>query len=110
MKDHGEHTLATSPASTSHILSRSGADAVEIGRSQDSKRKRSFMLFPLDEGHLCHLALSEINIPSVLYHYLTLGFLYTYPFAGVCTPSLFCVIYLSLSNFKSLLCGLGARK
>ncbi|KAJ0249662.1 SAC3 family protein B [Hirschfeldia incana] len=39
MKDHGEHSLATSAASISHTLSRSGADVVEIGRSQESKRK-----------------------------------------------------------------------
>uniref|UniRef100_A0A1J3ELB5 Germinal-center associated nuclear protein n=1 Tax=Noccaea caerulescens TaxID=107243 RepID=A0A1J3ELB5_NOCCA len=39
MKDHGEHSLATSPASTSHTLFRSGTDVAEIGRSQDSKRK-----------------------------------------------------------------------
>ncbi|XP_010486126.1 PREDICTED: SAC3 family protein B isoform X3 [Camelina sativa] len=39
LKDHGEHSQATFPASTSHILSRIGTDAVEIGRSQDSKRK-----------------------------------------------------------------------
>ncbi|CAA7015962.1 unnamed protein product [Microthlaspi erraticum] len=39
MKDHGQHSLATSPASTSHTLSRSGTDVAEIGRSQDSKRK-----------------------------------------------------------------------
>ena len=44
-KDHSERSLATSSASTSHTLSRSGTDVVEIGRSQDSKRKRLFMPF-----------------------------------------------------------------
>ncbi|KAH0890973.1 hypothetical protein HID58_053402 [Brassica napus] len=39
LKDQGKHSLATSAASISHTLSRSGPDAVEIGRSQDSKRK-----------------------------------------------------------------------
>ncbi|XP_006407964.2 SAC3 family protein B isoform X2 [Eutrema salsugineum] len=47
LKDHGEHSVATTPpASTSHTLSRSGTDAVEIGRSQDSKRKSRSDLFP----------------------------------------------------------------
>jgi len=75
LKDHGEHSRATSPPATSHILSRMGTDAVEIGRSQDSKRKRSFMPFPLDQGHLCQQDLSEINILSVLYPYLILNLL-----------------------------------
>ncbi|KAL0799485.1 hypothetical protein Bca101_054660 [Brassica carinata] len=39
LKDHGEHSLATSAASRSHTLSRSGTDVVEIGRSQETKRK-----------------------------------------------------------------------
>ncbi|CAH8361567.1 unnamed protein product [Eruca vesicaria subsp. sativa] len=39
MKDQSKHSLATSAASISHTLSRSGTDVVEIGRSQDSKRK-----------------------------------------------------------------------
>ncbi|CAH2054854.1 unnamed protein product [Thlaspi arvense] len=46
LKDDVEHSLATSPASTSHTLSRSGPDAVEIGRSQDSKRKSRSDLLP----------------------------------------------------------------
>ncbi|XP_056866534.1 SAC3 family protein B isoform X2 [Raphanus sativus] len=39
LRDHGEQSLATSAASISHTLSRSGTDVVEIGRSQESKRK-----------------------------------------------------------------------
>lgn len=46
MKDHGEHSRATSPPATSHILSRMGTDAVEIGRSQDSKRKSRSDILP----------------------------------------------------------------
>ncbi|CAH8356714.1 unnamed protein product [Eruca vesicaria subsp. sativa] len=46
LKDHSEHSLASSPASTSHILSRSGTDVAEIGRSQDSKRKSHSDLLP----------------------------------------------------------------
>ncbi|KAL1211825.1 SAC3 family protein B [Cardamine amara subsp. amara] len=46
LKDHGEHSLVTPPASTSHILSRSGTDTVEIGRLQDSKRKSRSDLLP----------------------------------------------------------------
>ncbi|KFK38068.1 hypothetical protein AALP_AA3G065600 [Arabis alpina] len=49
LKDHGERSLATPPASASHILSRSGTGAVEIGRSQDSKRKSRSELLP-DQG------------------------------------------------------------
>lgn len=109
MKDHGEHSLATPLASTSHILSRSGTDAVEIGLLQDSKRKRSFMPFPLHEGHLHQQPLSEIKTLSVMYPYHILGFLNTCLYAGFCTPSVFCIMYLSLSDFISLLCGLGAR-
>ncbi|KAG2272957.1 hypothetical protein Bca52824_067512 [Brassica carinata] len=45
-KDHSEHSLATSPARTSHTLSRSGTDVVEIGGSQDSKRKSQSDLLP----------------------------------------------------------------
>ncbi|CAN8260295.1 unnamed protein product [Cochlearia groenlandica] len=43
---HGEHSLTTSPATTTHTLSRSGTGAVEIGRSQDSKRKSRSDLLP----------------------------------------------------------------
>ncbi|KAG7576256.1 SAC3/GANP/THP3 [Arabidopsis thaliana x Arabidopsis arenosa] len=46
LKDHGEHSRATSPPATSHILSRMGTDAVEIGRSQDSKRKSRSDILP----------------------------------------------------------------
>ncbi|KAF8101185.1 hypothetical protein N665_0209s0042 [Sinapis alba] len=46
LKDHSEHSLATSSASTSHTLSRSGTDVVEIGRQQDSKRKSQSDLHP----------------------------------------------------------------
>uniref|UniRef100_A0A0D3CMD2 PCI domain-containing protein n=1 Tax=Brassica oleracea var. oleracea TaxID=109376 RepID=A0A0D3CMD2_BRAOL len=45
-KDHSERSLATSSASTSHTLSRSGTDVVEIGRSQDSKRKSRSDVLP----------------------------------------------------------------
>ncbi|CAG7878255.1 unnamed protein product [Brassica rapa] len=46
LKDHSKRSLATSPASTSHTLSRSGTAVVEIGRSQDSKRKSRSDLLP----------------------------------------------------------------
>ncbi|KAJ4893011.1 SAC3/GANP/Nin1/mts3/eIF-3 p25 family [Raphanus sativus] len=46
LKDHSERSPATSPASTSHTLSRSGTDVVEIGRSHDSKRKSRSDLLP----------------------------------------------------------------
>ncbi|CDY24705.1 BnaA05g31040D [Brassica napus] len=44
--DHSERSLATSSASTSHTLSRSVTDVVEIGRSQDSKRKSRSDVLP----------------------------------------------------------------
>ncbi|KAG5399287.1 hypothetical protein IGI04_021101 [Brassica rapa subsp. trilocularis] len=44
--DHSERSLATSSASTSHTLSRSATDVVEIGRSQDSKRKSRSDVLP----------------------------------------------------------------